>query len=107
MLFVFVLLILCPAACEAFWQTFIKHQTLKSSYARFASTIENVEYVPKPVVEPLTGVKTKISQFFTIEDLESVQLRHIEVETEEMAVFCKSLIIQGRYVTHYIVTFLP
>ena len=46
-------------------------------------------------VPSLKGVKTKIIQLISPNSIEAVQLRHIEVETHEMAVFCKSLLINN------------
>ena len=50
-------------------------------------TRPNVNAVPS-----LKGVKTKIIQLISPSSIEAVQLRHIEVETKEMATFCKSLL---------------
>lgn len=46
-------------------------------------------------VPSLKGVKTKIIQLISPSSIEAVQLRHIEVETHEMAAFCKSLLVNN------------
>ena len=43
----------------------------------------------------MKGIKTKIDQLISTSNIEAVQIRHIEVETEEMAEFCKSLLLEG------------
>ena len=46
-------------------------------------------------VPSLKGVKTKIVQLIPPNNIEAVQLRQIEVETNEMAAFCKSLLVNN------------
>ena len=46
-------------------------------------------------IPSLKGIKTKIDQLISTSNIEAVQIRHIEVETEEMAEFCKSLLLDG------------
>jgi hypothetical protein len=47
----------------------------------------------KPIVEPLTNIKTKIKEVIPNEHIEAVQIRHIELETEQMALLCKQVLV--------------
>ncbi len=48
-------------------------------------------------VPSLKGVKTKIVQLISPSSIEAVQIRHVEVETKEMATFCKSLLTNDSF----------
>jgi hypothetical protein len=47
----------------------------------------------KPIVELLTNIKTKIKELIPSEHIEAVQIRHIELETEQMAMLCKQVLV--------------
>ena len=72
---------------------FKKHTNVKTSH--YDEVIETRQTVHVNTVPSLKGVKTKIVQLIPPNNIEAVQLRHIEVETNEMAAFCKSLLVNN------------
>ena len=72
---------------------FKKHIKVKTSH--YDEVIETRQTVHVNTVPSLKGVKTKIVQLIPPNNIEAVQLRHIEVETNEMAAFCKSLLVNN------------
>ena len=60
-------------------------------------TSNDASYGLMNAVPSLKGVKTKIVQLISPSSIEAVQIRHVEVETKEMATFCKSLLTNDSF----------
>ena len=97
---VFLLTLSIACECKNFGYSRFSWKTRTKGLSKLSSTIDTIQTgndinTQVNAVPSLKGVKTKIIQLISPNSIEAVQLRHIEVETHEMAVFCKSLLINN------------
>ena len=87
---------MCDATSLTFYHAYSSH--ILRPFNIFKTTIDpstSLSAAIKPLIPDLKGVKNKIYEIVDADRIQSVRLRHIQLETEDMALYCKKVVSNG------------